>query len=134
MNEAWGCAVEPGLPDGIFFRPKILIWVQFGRVLPSKMFVHFMAIWSILRPFGIFCGHLVYFVAIWSILRPFGLFCGHLVYFVAIWYILRTVGIFFNGYLVHFWPFGIFYGYLVYFFPFGYVVPRKIWQPCDEHE
>jgi hypothetical protein len=23
---------------------------------------------------------------------------------------------------------------LVYFFPFGYVVPRKIWQPCDEHE
>jgi hypothetical protein len=73
-------------------------------------------------------------VAIWSILRPFGLFCGHLVYFVAIWYILRTVGIFFNGYLVHFWPFGIFYGYLVYFFPFGYVVPRKIWQPCDEHE
>jgi hypothetical protein len=43
-----------------------------------------MAIWSILRPFGRFCGHLVYFVAIWSILWPFGLFCGHLVYFVDI--------------------------------------------------
>jgi hypothetical protein len=35
------------------------------------------------------------FVAIWSILRPFGIFCGHLVYFVAIWYILWLFGIFF---------------------------------------
>jgi hypothetical protein len=33
---------------------------------------------------GIVYGHLVYFVAIWSILWPFGLFCDHLVYFVAI--------------------------------------------------
>jgi hypothetical protein len=29
---------------------------------------------------------LVYFVDIWSILWPFGMFCGHLVYFVVIWY------------------------------------------------
>jgi hypothetical protein len=36
--------------------------------------VYFMAIWSILRPFGIFCGHLVYLVAIWYILSPFGIF------------------------------------------------------------
>jgi hypothetical protein len=27
------------------------------------------------------------FLAIWSILRPFSLFYGHLVYFVVIWYI-----------------------------------------------
>jgi hypothetical protein len=33
-----------------------------------------MAIWSILRPLEIFCGHLVYF---WS----FGIFFGHLVHF-----------------------------------------------------
>jgi hypothetical protein len=39
-----------------------------------------MAIWSILRPFGLFYGHLVYFTAFWSILRPFGIFCGHLEY------------------------------------------------------
>jgi hypothetical protein len=29
----------------------------------------------------------VYFIDIWSILRPFGIFCGHLVYFIVIWYI-----------------------------------------------
>jgi hypothetical protein len=28
----------------------------------------------------VFCGHLVYFKAIWYILRPFGIFYGHLVY------------------------------------------------------
>jgi hypothetical protein len=41
---------------------------------------------------GIFYSHLVYFtslwhtyfVAIWSILRPCGIFCGHLVHFMAI--------------------------------------------------
>jgi hypothetical protein len=30
---------------------------------------------------------LVYFVAIWSILRPFGTFCVPLVYFMVMWYI-----------------------------------------------
>jgi hypothetical protein len=34
---------------------------------------------------GRFNRHLVYFTAIWSILRPFGLFYGRLVYFTAIW-------------------------------------------------
>jgi hypothetical protein len=29
---------------------------------------------------GTFYGHLVYFTAIWSILQPFSIFCGHLVY------------------------------------------------------
>jgi hypothetical protein len=46
----------------------------------------------------------------WYILWPFRLFYGLLVYFVDIWWILRLFGIF---------P------------PFWYVVPRKIWQPCN---
>jgi hypothetical protein len=41
--------------------------------------IHFTAIWSILQPFGLFCGHLVY------------VFCGHLVYFMVIWYIFPRV-------------------------------------------
>jgi hypothetical protein len=50
---------------------------------------------------GIFYDRFVYFVSIWSILCPFGLFCGHLVIlwtfgnFVDIWYILWLVSIFF---------------------------------------
>jgi hypothetical protein len=56
------------------------------------MLVYFVAIWSILRPDGIFCGHLVYFVAIWYILRPYGIFCGHLVYFMVIWHIFPRFG------------------------------------------
>jgi hypothetical protein len=35
---------------------------------------------------------LVYFMAIWSILRSFGLFCGHLVYVEVIWYIFPRFG------------------------------------------
>jgi hypothetical protein len=31
------------------------------------MFVYLMAIWSILRPFGIFCAHSGYFMVIWYI-------------------------------------------------------------------
>jgi hypothetical protein len=68
-----------------------------------------MAIWSILKSFGIFCSHLVYFVPTWYILRPFGMFCGHLGHFVAIWYIL--------------WPFGIFCGHLVYFVVILCIIP-----------
>jgi hypothetical protein len=37
---------------------------QFWRALDWKMFVYFMAIWSILWRFGIFCDHLVHFVFI----------------------------------------------------------------------
>jgi hypothetical protein len=40
---------------------------KFWRVLQWKMLVYFMAIWSILLPFGIF-------VAIWYILWLFGTF------------------------------------------------------------
>jgi hypothetical protein len=88
-----------------------------------------MAIWSILRSFGIhilwlfgtFCVHLVYFMVFGTFcvhlvyFMGFGTFCGHLVYFMVIWYIL--------------WSFGIVYGYLVYAFPFWHAVPRQIWQP-----
>jgi hypothetical protein len=34
------------------------------------MFVHYVAIWSILRPLGIFCGNPVYFMAISYIFPP----------------------------------------------------------------
>jgi hypothetical protein len=37
------------------------------------MLVYFMAIWSILRPFDILCGHLVYFVVLWHIFRRFSM-------------------------------------------------------------
>jgi hypothetical protein len=35
---------------------------------------------------------LVYFMAIWSLLRKFGVFRGHLVYFMVIWYIFHRFG------------------------------------------
>jgi hypothetical protein len=49
-----------GLPDG-FFQTKNPNLGKFCRVLQWKMLVYFIAVSSILRPFGIFCGHLVYF-------------------------------------------------------------------------
>jgi hypothetical protein len=39
-----------GLPDGMFFKPKIQIWVNFGGPCSEKS-------WYILWPFGIFHGH-----------------------------------------------------------------------------
>jgi hypothetical protein len=44
------------------------------------MLIHYTAIWYIVWPFGIICGHSVYFVVIWYILRSFGVFCGDLVH------------------------------------------------------
>jgi hypothetical protein len=35
----------------------------------------FMAIWSILRSFGIVCGHFVQFMVIWYIFSCFGMLC-----------------------------------------------------------
>jgi hypothetical protein len=35
---------------------------------------HFAAIWDILWPFGIFCGHLGHFAAIWDFVSGFGKF------------------------------------------------------------
>jgi hypothetical protein len=45
---------------------------SFWTLLQWKMFVYFMDIWSILRPFDIFYGHFVYFWVIWSIFPRFG--------------------------------------------------------------
>jgi hypothetical protein len=83
------------------FLTKKSILCRFWWVLQSKMLVYLMAIWSISRPFGKFCGNLVHFVAIWYILWRFGTFCCDLVHFVAIWYILLQFGTF-CGNLVHF--------------------------------
>jgi hypothetical protein len=47
-----------GLPDGIFFKPKIPNWVNFGGSCAGRGC-------PILRPFGLFYYNLVYFVAIW---------------------------------------------------------------------
>jgi hypothetical protein len=56
----------PGLPDGIFSKPKIPIWVNFGGSFDGRCWygrlVYFMAIWYILQPFGIFYAHLIIFV------------------------------------------------------------------------
>jgi hypothetical protein len=54
-----------GLPDGIISNQKLQS--KFWRVLQWKMLVYFMAIWSILRPCGIF-------LVIWYIFSCFGLF------------------------------------------------------------
>jgi hypothetical protein len=49
------------------------------------------------------------------------IFYGHWFYFTAIWHIL--------------WPFGRFCGHFgIMISPFWYVVPRKIWQPCEEQK
>jgi hypothetical protein len=45
---------------------------KFWRALYSKMLIYFMAIWNILRTFGIFYDHLVHFVFIWYIFSGFG--------------------------------------------------------------
>jgi hypothetical protein len=43
-----------------YFQTKKLYLGKFSRVLQWKMLAYFIAIWSIVRPFGIFCGHLVF--------------------------------------------------------------------------
>jgi hypothetical protein len=45
--------------------PRYLIWVNFGWSRNGSYW--YMAIWPLLLPFGIFCGHLVYFIVIWYI-------------------------------------------------------------------
>jgi hypothetical protein len=50
-----------------YFQTKNLNLGKFLRVLKWKMLVYFIAIWDILRPFCIFCGHLGYLMVIWYI-------------------------------------------------------------------
>jgi hypothetical protein len=52
----------------VCFQTKNTNLDKFWRVLRWKMLAYFMAIWSILRPSGIFYGFLVYFKVIWYIL------------------------------------------------------------------
>jgi hypothetical protein len=77
-------------------------------IRPFGWYVHVMANWYILWPFGTFYGHLVHFMAIWYILWPFGTFYGHLVHFMTIWWCSSNS---------------------VYFPKFWYIASRKIWQP-----
>jgi hypothetical protein len=49
------------LPDGIFFKPKIAVWIYFGGPWNRKY-------WYIVY------GHLEYLPAIWNILWSFGTF------------------------------------------------------------
>jgi hypothetical protein len=57
------------------FNPKIQIWVNFGGCWNGKCWnIMYMAIWNILRTFGIFY--------VW----PFGTFCVDLVHFFRFWY------------------------------------------------
>jgi hypothetical protein len=57
----------------VYFQTKTRNLGTFWRVLQWKRLVYFMDIWSILRPFDIFCDHLVYFVVIRNIFPRFGI-------------------------------------------------------------
>jgi hypothetical protein len=57
---------SPGLPDGIFFKPKIPIWVNLGGSCNGRC-------WYVICPFGLFYGYLVYFGVIWLIIFRFGM-------------------------------------------------------------
>jgi hypothetical protein len=52
----------------VYFQTKNPTWSKFWKALQWKILVHFTDIWSILRTFGLFYGHLVYFTDIWYIL------------------------------------------------------------------
>jgi hypothetical protein len=56
-----------------YFRTKNPNFGSFLRDLQWKMLVIFLAIWSILWPFGIFCGHLLNVVVMWYIFPRFGM-------------------------------------------------------------
>jgi hypothetical protein len=63
-------SLRPGLPDGLFSQQKS----QFGYILEGLEMKHV----------GVFYDTSEYFMAIWYILWPFGIVCGHLVYFSRI--------------------------------------------------
>jgi hypothetical protein len=51
----------------VSFQNKNPNWGKLCRAIDWKMFIYFMAIWIILRTFGILYDHLVNFVLIWYI-------------------------------------------------------------------
>jgi hypothetical protein len=68
LQQQMVASVGSGLPDATYiFVSKIPIGVYFGGSWELKMLVHFMSIWHILWPFGIFSGQLVYLVVDWYI-------------------------------------------------------------------
>jgi hypothetical protein len=106
----WSCfSFEAGLPDGLFSKPKIPLWINIGGPQNGKCwYILWLCIWTILRPFGIFYVHLVNVFYVHLVY----VFYVHLVYFMSILYTLL--------------PFGIFCGHFEGTFPpFLYVVPRK---------
>jgi hypothetical protein len=56
--------VGTGLPDDLI-QTKNPYLCNFWSVVDWKMSVYFMAVWNILRTFGILFGHLLHFVFIW---------------------------------------------------------------------
>jgi hypothetical protein len=65
-------SADTGLPDGLFQTKN----PNFGKNFWAsdwKIFIKFMAIWTILRIFGIFYDHSVHFVFIWYIFSSFGI-------------------------------------------------------------
>jgi hypothetical protein len=48
-------------------------WYIYGHLVYLRPFGIFTAIWYVLGPFGIFCGHLVYFMVIRNIVSRFGM-------------------------------------------------------------
>jgi hypothetical protein len=69
-------AFQSGLPDGLFFTPKIPIWVNFGGPWNGTR-------WYLLNPFRTIYGRFVLFGVIWYSVRSFGIICGHLIYIVC---------------------------------------------------
>jgi hypothetical protein len=69
-----GIAKEgPSVARWYIFKPKNLLWVNFGRSCNGRCWYFFTAILSILRPNGIVYGYLVHFVLIWYIFTRFGM-------------------------------------------------------------
>jgi hypothetical protein len=95
----------------VYFRTKMPILGKFWMVLKWKVLVYFIALWSVLQPFGIH----TYLMVIWYILWSFAIFYGHLLYFMVICYIL--------------WSFVIFLVRLVYFSRFGILYKEKSGNP-----
>jgi hypothetical protein len=56
-------------------KPKNPKLGKFWRALQRKVFAYFMAIWSFLFSFGIFCGNLAHFMIISYIFSRFGVLC-----------------------------------------------------------
>jgi hypothetical protein len=66
FSSTYICTLEQGC-QMVYFQTKNPNLVKFGRVCNVRC-------WYILLPFGKFSIHLLYFVAIWDLLRPFGIF------------------------------------------------------------